>query len=155
MMADTRFETRREAAYHILERMFPKRMKDFGPEDITPEAAYFAFQLAAEVDDASRVSKGLFNVYKSFLTGGKPSSFKKIPKKLAKEALKLGKDPNRMKMNKIGKTGAVVHGRRLERHLQMPDVHPCPVARETPKLSSLPKQAYRELNEWIDWMTPW
>jgi len=93
----------------------------FNRHQITPDAAVFAFVVLKKVNFAARMSYGAFKLY------GVPTGWSFIPKQVISGALGALKKPGKSLSNRVSLALiAWPHQRNLQKHLNEPDVYPCP-----------------------------
>jgi hypothetical protein len=112
---------KQEAAEKALNALFQPPLR-FKRDQITLDAAVFAFRSIVKVDQASRMSAGLFKLWS-------PTPIRSvagIAMAFAKAVIAATRDPNAYKQSPIGSTIAVVHRRNLQYHLDDPETFPCP-----------------------------
>ena len=112
-----------EAAEKALRFLFEKPHDlRFRRDQITLDAAVFAFKALKKVDIASRASMGLFKLWKPVPV----RKWSQIPKLFAKAAKKALDEPGVYKKSRVGATVVISHRRNLQYHLDHPDTFPCP-----------------------------
>lgn len=108
-----------DAAEKSLRFIYPSLQ--FKRNQITPQAAAFAFKVIVKVDKGTRISSGLFKLT------GVYTSWKSLPQKFVKAIYELFKDPSEFKKNAVSAAYiASPHRRNLQYHLDDPDTFPCP-----------------------------
>lgn len=108
-----------DSAYQALKFVFPDL--NIKKEQITPEAAAFAFKVLVKVDKGARFSKGAFDLHKVY------SSWTSFGIAFCKAISEILKNPNKTFKNPVAiALIAKQHERNLKMHLQNPETFPCP-----------------------------
>jgi len=114
---------KKEAGYKALKLIYPNLK--FTKNQVTPQATAFAFKLLYKVDNGTRWSGAIFNLY------GVYTSWSQLPKVFSKSVYDFLKNPNQAMMNRITLYFvASQHQRNLQYHLNDPENFPCPAFRK-------------------------
>lgn len=122
---NTATEEQLEAADLALRFVFPRLI--FTRSQISPDAAHFAFRALRAVNAMSRASYASFSIFQAAQKGGLSRNWASIPRDVVTGTLLTLKAGKSAQKNQIAQYFlSLYYERLLQKHLQSPDMFPCP-----------------------------